>query len=339
MIATEWTATDFRESLQQTNAAIRCSTCRRRQGATCDGRQLADILQPNPNPDLCPLKRWSDPRLHVLTTVFNPTGSRRILNNYHRFRASLPPSLPVHVAEVTFGDAQPEIPESLWIRANARNKVWLKERLLNLLLDTLPPTVEKFAWIDADVVFTRKGWHEDASEMLNRFDVLQLFDVVHWMNREAKTEMEFWGCVRLHQHPIDGHWGHPGFAWAARRSRLPRFFDADPTGGADTWMADHFRKLRCLAPKSLGMVTAYDDWRSRTPIQAVGYVPGTVQHLWHGDWTDRRYVKRSAWIAEHNFDPRTDVRVGANGLWEWTDTNPELRAKIEAYFPSRKDDG
>ena len=337
-----WTPVAFRDSPGQTAAAIRCSTCPARSGSICNGHRMPLDLQrllSHPSAENCPLGRWTDRRLHVLTTLFNPQHSQRIRNNYQRFRSALPVGMPVHTAEVTFGDHQPEISDSLWIRATPSNSPWLKERLLNLLLATLPTNVEYVAWIDADVLFENSDWHVHAIEQLREWPTAQLFSTALWLDAEGREEMQFTSAAALKHHPQEGHWGHPGFAWAARRSALKAgFFDADPTGGADTFMSDHFCGYKNSSPKTRAMSEAYATWRRRTAY-GVGVVAGTIRHLFHGTWTDRRYVERSRFVTDFNFDPARDLAVDTNGLWRWTDANPGMRAAFESYMPKRKDDG
>ena len=39
-------------------------------------------------------------------------------------------------------------------------------------------------------------------------------------------------------------------------------------------------------------------------------------------------------LAENDFDPETDIRVGENGLLEWCSNKPRLRKVIEATSPA-----
>jgi hypothetical protein len=336
---TAWTPTKYRGDRRAVAHAIKCRTCCAREGDHCGAtaRSIDELL----NNGRCPLARWTDDRLHVLTTLFNPVSSQRIWNNYVRFREALPSEIVLHTAEATFGDQQPVVPDSLWVRAGRDHTIWQKERLLNLLWTQLPTNVEFVAWIDADVLFERADWHLAAVESLRAMPVVQLFDVARWLDRDGREETRFWGSAALRLNPRAGHWGHPGFAWAARKSALRSgLFEADPTGGADTFMSDHFCGTPNRSPQSPAMASAYAEWKRATSGAVVGVVPGVLNHLWHGDWKDRRYTARSSWIQKLNWNPYCDAEIDpSSGLWRWTDRNPGLRAAVEAYFPSRKDDG
>jgi hypothetical protein len=40
----------------------------------------------------------------------------------------------------------------------------------------------------------------------------------------------------------------------------------------------------------------------------IGYVPGTVEHLFHGRKTDRGYQSRWDMFVKHDFDPLEDLK-------------------------------
>ena len=68
-------------------------------------------------------------------------------------------------------------------------------------------------------------------------------------------------------------------------------------------------------------------------------LPGTLLHLWHGEVADRRYVDRNRELAAFGFDPRSDLRIGRSGCWEWASRKPQMHAWARAYFGLRREDG
>ncbi|HMW61746.1 MAG TPA: hypothetical protein PKA91_18955, partial [Leptospiraceae bacterium] len=70
----------------------------------------------------------------------------------------------------------------------------------------------------------------------------------------------------------------------------------------------------------------------------VGFTRGAIYHLWHGETTDRRYVLRNRELAAFGFDPVRDIRVGPEGLWEWTGKKSGLPDWARSYFKQRKED-
>ncbi len=69
----------------------------------------------------------------------------------------------------------------------------------------------------------------------------------------------------------------------------------------------------------------------------VGCISGQVQHYWHGSQANRRYHERLRPLKCAEFDPRRDLRVRANGLWDWIGDN-RLREEIRQYFFRRRED-
>ena len=59
------------------------------------------------------------------------------------------------------------------------DRIWQKERLLNIALAALPAHVEYVAWIDSDIIFEDRDWATKARRRLSRQGgLLQLFETV-----------------------------------------------------------------------------------------------------------------------------------------------------------------
>ena len=71
----------------------------------------------------------------------------------------------------------------------------------------------------------------------------------------------------------------------------------------------------------------------------VGYTPGTILHLWHGDEVLRPPAPIRAELFRHGFDPAVDLRIGSSGCWEWAVDRPALRAWADGFFARRQEDG
>ena len=65
----------------------------------------------------------------------------------------------------------------------------------------------------------------------------------------------------------------------------------------------------------------------------VGCTPGTVLHLWHSDKARLapRQVRRV--LHKHAFAPQKDLKIGANGCWEWARDESDLRRWFEDHAP------
>ena len=71
----------------------------------------------------------------------------------------------------------------------------------------------------------------------------------------------------------------------------------------------------------------------------IGFVEGTVEHLWHGVLANREGRRRHEILVRHEFDPVADLAIGSTGAWQWNSDKPALHRAIREYFLSRKEDG
>ncbi len=314
--------------------------------------------------------RSSEPAtLWAITSFFNPAGYRRRLTNYRRFRAAL--HVPLATIELGFnGQFQLDDRDAdKLMRVTDGDIMWQKERLLNLLLPQLPPECEYVAWIDSDVLFRDPHWPQRAVEQLEKAPLLQLFATLRDLG-PADNGRSGTRCISsvaatvlagrpvsalVLRPPVSGAQSHPayapaahGMAWAMRREVLAQhgFYDGCVIGGGDT-------ALLCAAYGVPDAITElwqmnaaqrdhYTRWASRFHENVKGRVAalsGEVHHLWHGELENRRYFQRHLDLASHTFDPRTDLRPGADGPWRWATDKPALHALLREYFDTRHEDG
>jgi hypothetical protein len=69
----------------------------------------------------------------------------------------------------------------------------------------------------------------------------------------------------------------------------------------------------------------------------IGYIPGGIFHLWHGDLIHRKYDDRLA--ALRDFDPFMDIARRNGGGWRWSSSKRDLHARLMRYFEERNEDG
>ena len=299
-----------------------------------------------------------------ITSYFNPAMYRRRLSSYRVFRQCL--SIPLVTVELSHeppfelveGDAD------ILIQVNAPDVMFQKERLLNLAMEAVPDTCEAIAWLDCDVVFSDSEWPERALDALNRYVLVQPFDRLeepdpawspgdenltlvnearswawHFVNRTMPEDclnrgLRFSGCVT-------------GGAWVARRQIIAEngLYDACIIGSG----------VRCLPSAAIGRpehaarymrfnpawIDHYRQWAD--PIyQSVkghlGYVDGTVRHVWHGNLKYRRFSEIHADFKRFDFDPTRDIATDANGVYRWSSDKPDMHRFVKEYFFSRKED-
>jgi hypothetical protein len=70
----------------------------------------------------------------------------------------------------------------------------------------------------------------------------------------------------------------------------------------------------------------------------IGYVPGSIEHHWHGSKTKRDYIGRWDILARNTFDPATDLKRNTWGVLELAGNKPELRRDLDGYFRMRDED-
>ncbi len=91
-------------------------------------------------------------------------------------------------------------------------------------------------------------------------------------------------------------------------------------------------------PESL--VADARQWCHRISAETKGslsYTKGSLLHLWHGTFANRRYSKRARLLD--GFDVHKDIRVDGQGAWSWSSDKPTLHEAIRRYFLLRREDG
>ena len=301
--------------------------------------------------------------LGVVAAYFNPAGFRSKRRNYELFRERIAAAdIRLVTVECALGDRPFELPAGPGLRrVRGRDVMWQKERLLNIAIAELPESCRKVAWLDADLLFENPDWAPMTAARLDDFPAVQLFDRAVRLPRGA-IEDEGRGesypgfaavYVRDPQRLLGGDFaahGHTGFAWAARRDVLAGrgLYDACIAGSGDHMMAHAFSGdwTSACVDRIIGAANRhrayFADWcRAVYPrVRArVGFVPGAVLHLWHGEVADRRYVDRNRELAGFGFDPAVDIRIGESGCWEWANKKPKLHRWAAEYFGQRREDG
>ena len=236
--------------------------------------------------------------LAAVTCHYNPCGYKLLEDNYHRFAQALPADLELWTIELAYGDAPfrlPHGPRMLRVRGDSRHVLWQKERLLNLTISALPEDVDAVAWLDADLIWFNRNWAEEARQLLERYNAVQLFEYVVDTDREGRLGRRSPGHVYAKTHGLG--YGRPGGAWAARREAIAGgLYDRHAIGGGDSAMLLAWEGRKEL-PQSLQYGTAwqahYRDWAVRNydlVRSSLACVGGDAVHLYHGTRQNRQYV-------------------------------------------------
>jgi hypothetical protein len=299
-------------------------------------------------------------RLVMVTAYFNWCHYETKHTNYLAFAQGLKDAgVPLITVECALYGDRFELPAANTIRVRTSSILWQKERLLNIAFGSLPASCDMVAWADCDLLFTEERWPDLTVRLLSHVPVVQLFEQKvrlprGRLAREKGDEVLLGFMAKVQRNPLD--WpafvkpriGHPGFAWALRRSVAQKcqLYDGCVTGGADriiahAWFGDDASALiKKILPDNRNPY--YRQWATRCfkTVQAnVSYVPGMVLHLWHGSLLDRQYFARHKILKKYRFDPSLDIALNAYGCWEWSSHKPEMHSWIKTYFENRREDG
>lgn len=308
-----------------------------------------------------------------ITTFFNPCRYRNKKRNYDRFRKeSLDQGLKLAVVELAFYDEPFELGRDdadilIQLRAGKAGILWQKEALLNIALSALPAECDKIVWLDCDIIFLNNDWVAGLARLLEHYVVVQPFSEAARLSalqsedprrqfslaRGMRNELGMVFAVQEHGRSVLSadnfrlH-GNQGFAWACRRSLMDRspFLDFMVLGSADLLMAHAFYyssenlRVRTVLPTA-ELQALWCSWKEVVgPLVqgSVSFLPGTILHLYHGDPADRLYDTRDEILRRWQFDPLTDIRKNADGIWEWATDKPGLHEEIRQYFMLRRED-
>jgi len=277
----------------------------------------------------------------IITTHYNPVGFSRLRETYYEWRPTISGSV---IAMEMVIDRDPEIAGSRVIHGSDENILWQKERMINLALESLPPSIKYVAWVDHDIVFENPYWISDSIDLIESgAKAVQPFHEVAYLDHRGKISRTARGAASVALAGGSPSTG-PGAAWIADRQWLDSIgglYDLNVVGGGDAvffeMLTGHRTAFRDRQPAAsrdhLGR------WIAQHGPVKIGSVPGRVRHIYHGDFRNRQYVSRDEILRRHNFDPERHVKISPSGLLSWTDqASPEFRAEIRAYFENRDED-
>ncbi len=297
--------------------------------------------------------------LHVVAVISNPIRWQSRIRLYREFEQHMLDSgVRLTTVECSYGDRSYELagnPHVNHVPVHSRSVVWNKESLINAGLSRLPLDWKYVAWVDADVMFRKPCWASETLHALQLYDFVQPWSHCYDLGPDdshLQAHRSFCKIFRDGQ-PIEAsgkpsyEFAHPGYAWAATRLALEQvggMIDVAALGAGDHHMA---LALVGRAEESLpgGIHPSYRRavlrWQRRAMQHIssnIGYVPGTIEHRWHGSKERRAYVSRWDILVRHDFDPDEDLKRNTFGILELTGNKPGFARDIDAYMRSRNED-
>lgn len=313
--------------------------------------------------------KFNSPVLHAVIPLTNPIRFRSRYKLHDEFMARMRdvqerlklnlkgPQLELWVVEVAFGD-RPFHYSQANLRGRTENELWLKENMINLMVQRFPENWQYVAWIDNDVEFLEPDFVERTIHALQHYHVVQMWEDAMDTGPNGEFIARHKGFVKQYLSGANIGYGqyysgyegaHPGYAWAATRF----FWDSvggllnGVLGAGDNHMAFSLigRGTESVNPEvTPEYIAQISRWQERAEFHVkrdIGFIPGTIRHYWHGKKKDRRYWDRWQILVKNKFNPLTDLKCDWQGVFELeevTTRQRELRDDIRAYFRMRNED-
>ena len=312
--------------------------------------------------------------LYLITCVFNPRRFHSRIKLYKRFVDWVTKAgVKLLTVEIAFGERDWDVTEASnpWhVRLRTKQEIWHKERALNLglqRLTQLEPHWKYVAWIDADIKIARDDWPTEIPELLQHYALIQLFGecrslgpdhhALEHCTRMISVTREYASMGdRLFVPAPPGKYqpavatGHPGLGWAFRRDELNDiggWLDICANGSGDTHMANCFmgEPIRAVpkevSPGFRGAIERYGELCDKYVRKNVSYMPGAVDHYFHGRSRERGYEERHRILIQYQFDPTTDLILADSGLHRWNMAIPrvhDMAREVRRSLASRNED-
>ena len=298
-------------------------------------------------------------KLHVVIMVSNPCNFRKrhILAKEFIERMNRDErDIILYVCEVAYRD-QPFLittadnPRHLQVKMNAP-PIWIKESALRAAVTYLvPKNFKAVAWLDADIAFESNTWASDALKVLNGSkDIVQLWSHAIDRNEDGSAMSVFssFGFQYSNGRPpgngTHNMW-HPGFAWACTRKAwdmMDGIFDLSILGSGDMNSAQSLvgHGVESIRPEcSDGYKRSIAEFQEKVRTLRLSYIPGVIQHYYHGQKIKRGYLERGKILVKHQYDPYVHTMRGPYGILVPTAACPkEFLDDIMAYFCQRDED-
>jgi len=298
------------------------------------------------------------PNLYIIVPYFNFINSEKNRNQIDTFLANTCkyPNTRMVLAEGTFDgiDELPDFSDKVFshLKYKYTNKIWVKENLINLAISTLPNDWEYVSWIDKDIEFLDENWVEKTISCLKEKDIVQPWSKCTFLDANGEPDVKAFNYFkgigftsgnittgvnsfcRQYKHSTPGH---PGQCWAmnsAAYNKVKKLMDVCIIGGGDGALSialngDYNNNLYEFYGSDI------NDYILNFTGVRVGYIDGKINHSYHGDVTDRRYLERLNLLSKNKFNPRTDIEYTDKGLICLK--NQDLEKDILDYFHSRKE--
>lgn len=274
--------------------------------------------------------------------------------NFHRFVRYLESKdIPYYGVEISLDDLYESVgmPTFIKIKASISNVLFQKECAINLAEKQIPEKYTKIAWIDHDVFFHNDNWYDEASEMLNRYKIVQLFsrciDTDEYGRNETINVSFMKNAVNssFRFDKSNYNFGLFGMAWAAQRDLwsygglYPYCFLGGGDGLFDMAIFDldgeerlqfiHYSRLHKNRNEYISWKNNIAKFASKNDAY---YLDNRIYHEWHGDRDNRKYRTRYDLAKNFTLD---NVLINKDGILETNNIDEFQKEKFFKYFLER----
>lgn len=271
--------------------------------------------------------------------IFNPSKSKRILMNY-LYTVNHLQNLPVYTLELAFEDRVHEIPASKTVfHVRSNSYMFHKERMCRVLETRIPKKFKKIVFMDADLFFSTPEWYSQMSKKLDDFEVVQGFEVAHWLDLSYKYINRTRYTTYFNKTNVYTHIYHPGFIWGFQRKWYNKvgFYDYGISGSADVLSCCQFLRYTNGLDDSArpeGLRKTFLEYFN-LPAPTVSYLEKVrIFHLYHGSVVNRNYCLRHEIFKNENDIPSL-LYLNNDGIYEWKDK--KWNYEYIKYFNNRDD--
>jgi glycosyltransferase involved in cell wall biosynthesis len=218
------------------------------------------------------------------------------------------------VGIVDYGDIDFEIPcDKIVIEGDINKKIWSKEILINKIVEKID--TDYIIWVDGDIIYENLNWLNDLDNVIGNNDFVQLFETINYLGENGELLETHKSLASGESKGVDNLLSRsfkPGGSWMTRTKILKSkpLFEKMLVGGGDTILAYALCGVEngwTLQKVKEGSNEIYEEakiWISNFGKRKVGYLPISVNHLYHGDLKDRNYndrYKKLNKTKNHNF--------------------------------------
>ena len=234
------------------------------------------------------------------------------------------------------------------IKYKLPQKIWVKENLINLVLQNhLPQDYNFFCWLDSDIFFENKDWVDHTINLLKENDAIQMFDfcINQGEKKEYKNKVIGQIAYELKSYDSTGFSYHCGFGWGMNKNfynKIGKLWEYNIIGGGDSIIGRSISQK--LTEKDIltndGLSIIYSKTYGEQVLQyykkfkncKYSFLPTTIHHFFHGDMYNRLYTLRHNFIKDLSYDASM-VNYNSDGIIYTTE---EVSKQIFRYMKFRE---